>query len=63
MKMISLRNRCPETKGTYVILDMRHDVSGTADWDGWNFSNEKWEGPTKEAYFPTHWAEIEREKE
>lgn len=59
----SLRHSYPFTEHiVYKVKDCRHNVYGTAYYDGFYFEEPKWDLPKKGnlmllRYEPTHWAE------
>ena len=63
-KWISLRNRWPEEAGTYRVRNCRHDVEGSAVYDGFNFEHWEPDPPLRYGlmyieYIVTHWMENE----
>lgn len=58
---ISIRNQWPESSGEYMVRDCRHDVFGTAkydghDWEEWKPVNNPHSGSLLlVTYYTTHW--------
>jgi hypothetical protein len=60
MMWISVRNKWPEEKGEYRVKDCRHNLEGTAKYDGYEWEEPNYTLPTTgsllyQRYTITHW--------